>query len=75
MIGLGPSFLMDFEAKYLWFIIKHLGRQNDCVWVVLQKHMWEGGSEVGAVYVDTPELGEVDFLAPGAEHFKAGSSH
>jgi hypothetical protein len=34
--------------------------------------MWETSSKVGSIYVDLPELGQVDLLTSGAENLEPG---
>ena len=65
------SLTVNVEAEYLWLVQVHLGRDNDCVWVVLQEHMREACSKIGSIDVDASELWQVHLFAARAVHLEA----
>jgi len=58
---------VNIKAKYFGFIVVDLRGKNNCLWVVLIKHMRETCAEVCSIYVYASELRKVYLFTSGAE--------
>ena len=63
------------EAEDLRLVVVNLRRENHRLLVVLEEVVREARAEKCAIDVYATELGNVDFLAAGAEHLEAGDLH
>lgn len=68
---LGAALTRNFESPDLRLVVVNLRRQDHCHRVVHQERLREARSEAGAIHIDLPGLGEVDFFAARAEILKA----
>jgi hypothetical protein len=67
---LATSFTYDFEPLDFWLVVINFWRQDDGLRIVLQKVMWEGGSEKCSINVDLSKLRDVNFFTSWAVNFE-----